>query len=86
MVVNDTFNAMSNFYLKLRASSRGTFVYHGVQKINLFTFCQFNIPCTFDSACSLFRSFGVWPKLPGFNSFSLVLGQSVNAIEILVRL
>ena len=34
----------------------GTFVYHIVQKINLFPFCQFSIPFTFDGACWLYRS------------------------------
>ena len=35
----------------------GRFVYRGVQKINLFTLCQFN------GACSLYRSFGAWPEI-----------------------
>ena len=41
----------------------GTFVYCGVQKINVFTFCQFSIP--FDGACSLHMY-----RIPSSDSFS----------------
>ena len=46
-----------------RCPPGGTFAYHGVQKKNLFMFCQFNIPFTFDGACLLYRSFGAWPEI-----------------------
>ena len=28
-----------------------------------YTFCLFNIPLTCDGACSVYRSFGTWPKI-----------------------
>ena len=40
-----------------------------IQKINLFTLCQFSIPFTLDGACLLYRLFGAY-------SFSLVPSQS----------
>ena len=38
-------------------------LYLSIQKLNLFLFCQFSIPFTFDGAHSLYRSLELGPKL-----------------------
>ena len=58
-------------------------VCRGVQKINLFPFCQFSIPFTFGSVCSLYRSFGAWPEIAKleFNFSGPMLGHQSEAIR-----
>ena len=50
----------------------GSFVYRGVQKINLFTFCHFNVHFTIDGACSLYMSFQAWPEIAKLSFFFMV--------------